>query len=428
MFLNANDSHVLTTSPLLTPQVRALWYTIHAALKDQQLQKKGMVLIFDDRFRETHTLPTMFDLKRDRMIIRSLRNVLPIKVKAFHHIIRKSDIYQNMLLPHFLYLIGQPWRLRYRQLNGDCMGQVVVTLSNYGISLDHLTGMVGGAAVQAYYSASTKDESVKIQDNASIENAVALMIQETISTEDVSVPVQDDASTEDRGVLVQQDNASTEGGAVQVQDNASAEDGAVQVQGNASTEGGVVQVQDSFKTEDQDVQAQEDSAKSDDDDTIKQNDLSNDTEREQKLAKNRVAARERRKRKRVLIEDLKSSIAKLTKQNQEIQEANLGIRGQIQQLSAAITSQLAAQPVFSLGNTGTQMLNAALAQELAQRQLNTRSLHLQQCQLQQQSQAAALTMALRIQGPSRANNSTVFSDQDLQSNLGEQAAKKTKYL
>mmetsp|Transcript_5159 Transcript_5159/g.7847 ORF Transcript_5159/g.7847 Transcript_5159/m.7847 type:complete len:238 (+) Transcript_5159:64-777(+) len=114
--------------------------------------------------------------------------------------------------------------------------------------------------------------------------------------------------------------------------------------------------------------------------------------REKRLAMNRLSARERRKRKHVLIENLQTSVVELTRENNAIRKMNQDLRSQLEHFAGVLTSDLEAQRSIPFG--GATPLLSRLAQHnpvqhLTETQLLL-SLQRQQQQQGRQNQATNL--------------------------------------
>jgi len=89
--------------------LRVVWYIIHCALEEESVQKRGLIIFSTAQGSSISN----FDLKLDRVYVRHLQQVLPIKWKALHQFTKKNSMVE-FFLPHFLYLLGPYMRCRYR--------------------------------------------------------------------------------------------------------------------------------------------------------------------------------------------------------------------------------------------------------------------------------------------------------------------------
>jgi hypothetical protein len=88
--------------------LRAIWFAVHEILKNEYVQKSGIVIIFNSPRR--FCLKQQFDRKCHNHILRSLRDGLPVKVAAFHMIIQNTEL--NLVLPNMLHMLGPMIRAR----------------------------------------------------------------------------------------------------------------------------------------------------------------------------------------------------------------------------------------------------------------------------------------------------------------------------
>eukprot|EP00521_Asterionellopsis_glacialis_P009126 CAMPEP_0195285638 /NCGR_PEP_ID=MMETSP0707-20130614/3398_1 /TAXON_ID=33640 /ORGANISM="Asterionellopsis glacialis, Strain CCMP134" /LENGTH=365 /DNA_ID=CAMNT_0040345161 /DNA_START=140 /DNA_END=1233 /DNA_ORIENTATION=+ len=122
-------------NPQRPSMFRTLWFLVHAALKDEAVQRKGIVLVLDDRVQGKSSTQSMFDVKRDRVFLKFIRDILPTKIVGIHHIVGQSDdIYKYIIFPQFLCILGKYLRARYRRHNGDDPNTLLTELDRYGIS------------------------------------------------------------------------------------------------------------------------------------------------------------------------------------------------------------------------------------------------------------------------------------------------------
>jgi hypothetical protein len=67
--------------------------------------------------------------------------------------------------------------------------------------------------------------------------------------------------------------------------------------------------------------------------------------RKERLEQNRISARESRKRKKTMIEELQRTVITLSRENKELNERNEGLRRQLMEIGAKV-SQIMCHPCF----------------------------------------------------------------------------------
>mmetsp|Transcript_263 Transcript_263/g.415 ORF Transcript_263/g.415 Transcript_263/m.415 type:complete len:244 (+) Transcript_263:85-816(+) len=157
----------------------------------------------------------------------------------------------------------------------------------------------------------------------------------------------------------------------------------------------------------------------------KQNSIDDSKNREKRLAMNRVSARERRKRKRVLIENLQTSVVELTRENNAIRKMNQDLRSELEHFARALTSGLEAQRSIPFGETTpllSQLARLHPVQQLTERQI---LLSLQQQQQQQLNQRTNLT-TLGFGGATHLDAALLEGAQELRMNENTASNARTK--
>ena len=117
--------------------VRSVWYVCHAALEDEETQKKGMIFISFPR----HAKLTNFDRELVQMNIDSIKGCLPIRLSAMH--VCYPPVFFRLIFPIMKILMGE--RLRKRiVVHGGSEEYVLKTLSKFSLTKDHLPVDLGG--------------------------------------------------------------------------------------------------------------------------------------------------------------------------------------------------------------------------------------------------------------------------------------------
>ena len=89
----------------------------------------------------------------------------------------------------------------------------------------------------------------------------------------------------------------------------------------------------------------EDSGDSDEDKGVADDDIDNDAnmsedakerKRRERLEQNRISARESRKRKKTMIEELQRTVITLSRENKELNDRNEGLRRQLMEIGAKV--------------------------------------------------------------------------------------------
>jgi len=128
--------------------LRVVWYIMHCALEVEYIQKRGVIVLSTANLQGCSF--TFFDLKLDRMFVRHLQKVIPVKWVALHQFSKKSSMVQ-FLLPNFLHLLGPHMRCRYRLHYIAEEKEHTPELERYGIRGSVLpTDIMGGTYVFDY--------------------------------------------------------------------------------------------------------------------------------------------------------------------------------------------------------------------------------------------------------------------------------------
>lgn len=117
--------------------LRVVWYIIHAALEDETIQCKGIVMLCTPRNAEFD----QFDRKLESKITHSLRETLPVIWKGLH--ICHAPGFYELVAPNAKYLLGRRMRARTRWHRGS-FRSVLGTLAEYGINSTAIPTDIGG--------------------------------------------------------------------------------------------------------------------------------------------------------------------------------------------------------------------------------------------------------------------------------------------
>lgn len=134
--LYADPSRYASKHERLTT-VRALWYVMHAALEDEETQKKGFVIIADPR----NAKISQTDTKMDKLNIESIRGCIPARVAAMH--LCHMPIFFSIIFPVIKVFLGARLRQRIR-LHSGSVEHVLKRLEVFGLTRDKLPEQLGG--------------------------------------------------------------------------------------------------------------------------------------------------------------------------------------------------------------------------------------------------------------------------------------------
>jgi CRAL/TRIO domain len=137
---------ILVVSPLQRDEskykpesmARSLWYVVHAALEDEETQKKGIVfLIFPERVKFSK-----FDYALDTMIKDSIKGCLPVRIGAMH-VCNPPTIFRILVL---LFFMDDRVR-KHLRIHCGSEARVLESLSVCGITKDNVPSKLGGGVV-----------------------------------------------------------------------------------------------------------------------------------------------------------------------------------------------------------------------------------------------------------------------------------------
>jgi len=120
--------------------VRAMWYTVHAALEVESTQRYGLVAL---SFTRNATF-SQFDRELVKMIVESLKGYLPVRLSAIH--ICHPPSFLRLIFPIMKMLLGERLRKRVR-VHGGSEHQVLNLLAGFGLLKEMLPVDIGGNKV-----------------------------------------------------------------------------------------------------------------------------------------------------------------------------------------------------------------------------------------------------------------------------------------
>jgi len=104
------------------------------------IQKKGVIILSASR---SILKAQDFDRCLTKRLLKLANTALPIRIVAFHHVIRSNIV--AMLMPYVFYLMGKDLRMRYTPHNGNSDNIILDDLAEYGLDSTILPSEVGGA-------------------------------------------------------------------------------------------------------------------------------------------------------------------------------------------------------------------------------------------------------------------------------------------
>jgi hypothetical protein len=120
--------------------VRVVWYMIHAALEDEETQKKGIVVIANPK----NAKFSQFDQKQDSMIVASLKGILPMRLSEIH--ICNPPYFFRILFPIVKIFLGERLRKRVNVHSGSDE-KMLDRLDKFGLKREDLPSDLGGQIV-----------------------------------------------------------------------------------------------------------------------------------------------------------------------------------------------------------------------------------------------------------------------------------------
>mmetsp|Transcript_26021 Transcript_26021/g.39952 ORF Transcript_26021/g.39952 Transcript_26021/m.39952 type:complete len:378 (-) Transcript_26021:94-1227(-) len=120
--------------------IRLLWYTVHQALENEEVQKNGFVGI--GVFTDSARTFSSYDSKVMRWAWKDLIKVLPLRIQA-HHQLAANDVL-NDILGYIMYAMNPRMRARVRMHAIASPLEVGPILENFGIPMDAIPTQFGG--------------------------------------------------------------------------------------------------------------------------------------------------------------------------------------------------------------------------------------------------------------------------------------------
>ena len=117
---------------------RALYYRIHLALRDIQVQRSGFVLIGLG-----YGQIDQLDRKLDVSLWRTIRDVLPARIVASHFVYGSNKHMYTLIAPNIKFFFGRNARARLKEYTGN-ESITLEKLSHFGIPASALPKEVGG--------------------------------------------------------------------------------------------------------------------------------------------------------------------------------------------------------------------------------------------------------------------------------------------
>ncbi|CAB9518712.1 tocopherol transfer protein-like [Seminavis robusta] len=118
--------------------IRAVWYMFHAALEDEETQKKGLVFVGDCRYIRL----SLFDKEFARVTALSVAGCLPVRLSGIHGYYPPKVFF--IILPFLKFFLGERLRERIRLHGGENMEKVRAGMAKYGLVERVLPTNVGG--------------------------------------------------------------------------------------------------------------------------------------------------------------------------------------------------------------------------------------------------------------------------------------------
>lgn len=117
--------------------LRVVWYVIHAAVEDEEIQRKGIVMLCTPRNAQFD----QFDRKLESKVTHSLRDALPVIWVGLHFC--HAPAFYELIAPNAKYILGRKMRARTRWHSGS-FRSVLETLAEYGINPTSIPSEYGG--------------------------------------------------------------------------------------------------------------------------------------------------------------------------------------------------------------------------------------------------------------------------------------------
>lgn len=117
--------------------IRCVWYIIHMALENGEYCRRGLVVIVPSH----NTVPQHFSRKYIKMLWTSIRDCLPVRLRAIHAC--HPTVVTDLMFPVIKQVMGMELRRRWYRHCGS-KTEVLRTLSEYGLEEEGLPKVLGG--------------------------------------------------------------------------------------------------------------------------------------------------------------------------------------------------------------------------------------------------------------------------------------------
>lgn len=129
-----------------TSMTRAFWYTMHALVEDEEIQKKGIVIIFHPR----HFSKYSGDRILTKNNISSMRSCLPVRVDAIHCC--HPPFFFEFFYALLNNLLGERLRKRVIIHSGSNENVLQTLAETYGIAKDKIPDFIEGGGLTLDYT------------------------------------------------------------------------------------------------------------------------------------------------------------------------------------------------------------------------------------------------------------------------------------
>mmetsp|Transcript_5051 Transcript_5051/g.14498 ORF Transcript_5051/g.14498 Transcript_5051/m.14498 type:complete len:207 (+) Transcript_5051:107-727(+) len=119
---------------------RAIWYVMHAALEEESVQQKGVVMLLYPH----NAKLAQVDRKLMKMNSESMKGCIPVRLSAFH--VCNPPKFFSIVFPLLKLFLGDRLRKRIRVHSGD-KEKVIDHLAHFGLTKDCIPSDLGGNIV-----------------------------------------------------------------------------------------------------------------------------------------------------------------------------------------------------------------------------------------------------------------------------------------
>jgi len=120
---------------------RAFWYYIHAALEDEDVQRKGFVILaYGEKVKFSH-----YDQPMDKINMSSIKGCLPVRIAAFH--VCHPPTFFSVIFPIMKVFLGERLRKRVKLHTGSHDDVNEILEVKFGVERGKLPTEMGGANV-----------------------------------------------------------------------------------------------------------------------------------------------------------------------------------------------------------------------------------------------------------------------------------------